>query len=51
MRNVWCSLGRHRWAVEHNDDGERYRECRRCGAVDNGVPLGHTFDVLGPPGG
>ena len=51
MTHLRCSLGRHEWALAHNEDGERYRECRRCGAIDTAFPVGATFNVPGPPGG
>jgi hypothetical protein len=50
MTHLRCSLGRHEWIDGRNDDGERYRECGRCGAIENEFPVGTSF-TLGPPGG
>jgi hypothetical protein len=51
MRNVRCLLARHRWAVGSNDDGERFRQCRRCGAIKDELPPGFGLDTPGPAGG
>jgi hypothetical protein len=34
MAKPWrCRLRLHRWRIQNDDQGQRYRECRRCGAV------------------
>ena len=50
MKSLWCLVGRHSWAVRKNEDGERYRECRRCTAIQ-GDPLPPEFGAtaIGPP--
>ena len=35
LKMLLCKLNvGHDWHVEHNDDGGRYRRCRRCGKED-----------------
>jgi hypothetical protein len=37
-RPVGCALNlRHRWRLEHTDDGTLYRRCQRCGKDDDGT--------------
>ena len=52
MNNLLCRFGQHNWSDRANDDGERYRECRRCGAIkDDVMPPGFGSTAIGPPGG
>ena len=41
MVKPWrCRLRLHRWRYETDYQGERYRECTRCGAISGGsTPL------------
>jgi hypothetical protein len=41
MAKHWrCRLRLHRWRIQKDYQGQRYRECRRCGAVSGGsTPL------------
>jgi hypothetical protein len=49
VKNLWCRLGRHAWVDATNDDGERYRECRRCGAIkDDELPPGFGTSAITP---
>jgi hypothetical protein len=34
-----CRLARHDWEQMHNDDGEEYLECARCGAQKDPIHL------------
>lgn len=39
MAKPWrCRLRLHRWRIQNDDQGQRYRECRRCGAVSGVGP-------------
>ena len=52
MTSIWCRIGKHDWVDRANDDGERYRECRRCGDVKgDDVPPDFGATAIGPPGG
>lgn len=33
MKKLLCRVGWHDWAERAADDGKRFRECRRCSAV------------------
>ena len=34
MAKPWrCRIGMHRWRIERDYQGKRYRECRHCGAI------------------
>ena len=35
-----CLLIRHRWRKYHNEDGERYERCTRCGQYGDMLPPG-----------
>jgi hypothetical protein len=41
MAKPWrCRLHLHRWRFERDYQGQRYRECVRCGAISGGsTPL------------
>ena len=46
MAKPWrCRLRLHRWRVQSDYQGQRYRECRHCGAVSSS-----GFTPFGPPG-
>jgi len=30
---LWCRLRRHDWKHEHNEEGQGYYLCRRCGTT------------------
>lgn len=52
MKNLRCRVGRHSWADGANDDGERYRECRRCRAIkDDPLPPDFGSTAITPGGG
>ena len=52
MKSLWCLVGRHSWAGRTNDDGEPYRECRRCSAITaDDLPPDFGATAIGPPGG
>jgi hypothetical protein len=52
MRNPLCLVGRHEWVERATDDGERYRECRRCGTVkDDDLPPDFGLSANLPGGG
>jgi hypothetical protein len=40
-----CRLGRHEWHREHNDEGQSYLVCERCGKYRDTMTL---TDNLGP---
>jgi hypothetical protein len=35
-----CLLGLHRWRTEHNEEGQRYELCLRCGTTRDKIVLG-----------
>ncbi len=39
-RGLRCRLGFHSWGTRHNDSGERYSVCERCGKADEWTPTG-----------
>ena len=46
VKSISCRMGNHNWAFRDNNDGERIRECSRCGAIENAEPprsVGSTF--------
>ena len=46
MAKPWrCRIGMHRWRIERDYQGKRYRECRDCGAVS-----GSSMTPPGTPG-
>ena len=46
MAKPWrCRIGLHRWRIEKDYQGKRYRECRQCGAVS-----GTSMTPPGTPG-
>jgi hypothetical protein len=46
MAKPWrCRLHLHRWRIERDYQGKRYRECRHCGAVS-----GTSMTPPGTPG-
>ena len=46
MAKPWrCRIGMHRWRIERDYQGKRYRECRHCGAVS-----GISMTPPGTPG-
>lgn len=52
MKSMLCRVGKHNWAVRTNGDGERYRECRRCGAIkDDELPPSFGSTAIAPGGG
>jgi hypothetical protein len=52
MKSLLCRFGQHNWSGRANEDGERYRERRRCGAAkDDDLPPDFGSTAIGPPGG
>ena len=43
VKSISCRMGNHNWAFRDNNDGERIRECSRCGAIENDEPP-RSFD-------
>jgi hypothetical protein len=40
MAKPWrCRLRLHRWRIQKDYRGQRYRECQRCGAVSSGTTM------------
>ena len=44
-KSLRCRIGMHRWRIERDYQGKRYRECRDCGAVS-----GSSMTPPGTPG-
>jgi hypothetical protein len=52
MTSLWCRLGRHAWVADKNEDGERFKRCRRCSAIKDDPPdPGSSFHMATGFGG
>ena len=43
---LWCRLRRHAWKHEHNEDGQGYYICLRCGTTRDEFHLSDSSGFL-----
>jgi hypothetical protein len=49
IQTLLCKLNiRHKWHVEHAEDGSRYVRCRHCGKDNDERSQGIHGDIGGP---